>query len=69
MKYETLIKNSVYKNLVQDCYEDYVEECEADWQPIDTEILSKSDWLKTDDAKNFIMLVYKRKQARMNRSG
>ena len=69
MKYETIIKNPTYKYLVQDCYEDYVEECEADWQPVDIEILSKSDWLKSDDAKNFIMLVYKRKQDSMNRGG
>lgn len=69
MKYETIIKNPTYEYLVQDCYEDYVEECEADWQPVDIEILSKSDWLKSDDAKNFIMLVYKRKQDSMKRSG
>lgn len=63
MNYQTIITNPTYKYLVQDCYEDYVEECEADWQTNEIDCLSKADWLKTDDAKSFIMLVYKRREA------
>tara|TARA_R110000823_G_C15605669_1_gene465869 strand:+ start:50 stop:244 length:195 start_codon:yes stop_codon:yes gene_type:complete len=61
LSYETIITNHSYKHLVEDCYDDYLEELDADWSPIDIEVLSKSNWLKTNDAKSFIMQVYNRR--------
>ena len=43
--------------IIQDCYDDYLEECAADWAPRDIVVLSKSEWLKTDDAKAHIKKV------------
>ena len=65
MNYQRIIKSPYWQDLVKECYEDYVEECDADWQPVDIEILSKSDWLKSDDAKSFILQVYNRKMNKM----
>ena len=50
--------------IIQDCYEDYLEECDADWAPRDIVVLSKSEWLKTDKAKAFIKLVTERTEKR-----
>ena len=65
MDYQRIIKSPYWQELVTDCYQDYIVECEADWQPVEIQILSKSDWLKTDDAKSFILQVYNRKINKM----
>jgi hypothetical protein len=60
MDYQNIIKSYSWKHLVNNCYEDYLEELDSDWQPTNIEVLSKSEWLKTEDAESFVMQVYKR---------
>ena len=64
-QYQRIIRSPYWQELVTDCYEDYLEELDADWQPTNIQALSKSDWLKTDDAKSFILEIYNRRINRM----
>ena len=52
------------KQIIQDCYEDYQVECEADWAPRNVVMLSKREWLQTEDAKAFIKLITERRKGR-----
>ena len=49
-----------WKDLIDDCYSDYIEECESDWQTNDIKCLPLKKWLKTQDAEDFIMRMVKR---------
>lgn len=64
-EYQRIIRSPYWQELITDCYEDYLEELDADWQPSNIQVLSKSDWLKTDDAKSFILQVYHRRINKM----
>ena len=45
-EYQRIIRSPYGQELITDCYEDYLEELDADWQPSNIQVLSKSDWLK-----------------------
>ena len=47
--------------LLNDCYQDYQEECDSDFAPADTVMLSKKEWLKTQDARVFFKIVTERR--------
>ena len=64
-EYQRIILSPYWQELITDCYEDYLEELDADWQPSNIQALSKSDWLKTDDAKSFVLEIYNRRINRM----
>ena len=64
-EYQRIIRSPYWQELITDCYEDYLEGLDADWQPSNIQVLSKSDWLKTDDAKSFILQVYHRRINKM----
>jgi len=64
-EYQRIIRSPYWQELITDCYEDYLEELDADWQPSNIQVLSKSDWLKTDDAKSFILEIYNRRINKM----